>query len=186
MLQVVIYIAAMLHEGSSTTYFVKPDHSHYPSNNTHTLDHYLVNSDLYFTSHTRLQFFPGMYHLKSNFILQNVKNFTVTGIASVIDCKGLPINFKVTNVTLLTILNIEIANCGQISKLNSIYKIPGHVYDCSGMMCFKNCAAVWLTNITITPNPNTSGIVAINLFDTSFVGVKIVTNCEYSTIVYQE
>jgi len=72
-----LYVLATLHEGSSTTYFVKPSNGHSSNMNMHTLGYHIMNSHIYFASDTRLQFLQGIHQLKSDWIVQDVKNFTV-------------------------------------------------------------------------------------------------------------
>ena len=178
-----VIIVALLHKGSSTTYFVKSDDEHYSINSAHTLSHYLMNRNKYFTSHTKLQFLPGMHILQSDMVLQDVKNFTICGNDSIIHCNGLAITAGAVNVTNLTICNIEFANCGKRgSKALKHNHETVPYYNHSGVLYFNCCTTVKIIRVTITANSDVSGIVAINVFATevsSFVDVRIALNCGY-------
>ena len=64
---------------NSVVYHVVPD-DHYLDTNNNTLQHYLDNSEKYFTSNTQLVFLPGKHHLTTDLIVENVLNFTLTGV----------------------------------------------------------------------------------------------------------
>ena len=182
MLQLVLCVLATLDEGSSTTYFVKPDHEYYPNKNAHTLSYYLMNSNKYFSSYTQLQFLPGISLLKSDLILQDVKNFTLCGNASVIQCNGLAITVGIINVTNLMICNIHFDNCGK--RDSRVFKDNHETlpYNHSGVLYLNHCSTVKISRVIITANPDVSGIVVVNVFGTevsSFIDVRIVTSCGY-------
>ena len=66
---------------NSVVYHVVPD-DHYLDTNNNTLQHYLDNSEKYFTSHTQLVFLPGKHHLTTDLIVENVSNFTLRGYST--------------------------------------------------------------------------------------------------------
>ena len=81
---------------TSTVYHVMPDNHYHPiSDNTYTLQHYLNNTNKYFTSNTQLHFLPGRYYLNNDLIIQGVSNFSLIGnrtnevINTVINCTSL-------------------------------------------------------------------------------------------------
>ena len=182
MLQLVLCVLATLDEGSSTTYFVKPDHEYYPNKNAHTLSYYLMNSNKYFSSYTQLQFLPGIFLLKSDLILQDIKNFIICGNASVIHCNGLAITVGIINVTDLTIRNVHFANCGK--RDSRVFKDNHETlpYNHSGVLYLNHCSTVKISRVIITANPDVSGIIAVNIFApdvSSFIDVRIATSCGY-------
>ena len=101
-----------------TIYSVIPDEDYYYSNITchccHNLHHYQLNSTIHFTSNTQLFFFPGLHHLHSDLIIENVHNISFTGkkinTSIIINC-NLSVGLILRNVTNLIIENIIIRNC---------------------------------------------------------------------------
>ena len=88
-----LLVASLLHTTTSTIYYVIPDDHYHPINdNTYTLQHYLNNTNKYFTSNTQLHFLPGQYYLNNDLIIQGVSNFSLIGnrtnevINTVINC----------------------------------------------------------------------------------------------------
>ena len=113
-----LLVAALLHTTTSTVYYVTPDNHYYPINdNTHTLRHYLNNTNKYFTSNTQLHFLPGQYYLNNDLMIQGVSNFTFIGnrinevINTVINCT-LPAGIVVVDSSNIVIANIVMNECG--------------------------------------------------------------------------
>ena len=102
-------ILSLLCVANATLYHVIPDDDHYfINNNSFTLHHYLNNANKYFTSDNHLQFSPGQYNPTGNILIENVKNFLLTGsranevINTVITCTG-PSGVAVINNDDITI-----------------------------------------------------------------------------------
>ena len=111
-------VASLLHITTSTVYYVMPDNHYHPINdNTYTLQHYLNNTNKYFTSNTQLHFLPGQYYLNNDLIIQAVSNFSLTGnrtsevINTVINCTS-PAGIAVVGSSNILIANIVINECG--------------------------------------------------------------------------
>ena len=127
---------------SCAVYNVIPDddYDHYYSNTTcyhcHTLQYYHLNTTKYFTSNIRLFFFPGLHHIHSDLIIENVRNISFMGTninysnrSVIIDCNLLA-GFVLRNITNLVIENIWIKNC-QTQRFSQ-YSYPGIVIvECS-------------------------------------------------------
>jgi len=143
----------------------------------HTLDYYLMNSNEYFTSFTKLQFLPGLHSLQKDMILKDVENFTLCGNNSVVHCDGLPITVAIINVTNLMICDIEFANCGKRDSrvLKDDYETIPHIY--SGVLHLHHCTTVQISSVTITANSDVSGIVAVNTEKYGFGDIKVGINC---------
>ena len=109
--------ASLLHTTSSTVYYVIPDDHYTTNNNTYTLQHYLNNTNKYFTSHTQLHFLPGQYYLNTDLIIQHVSNLSLIGnrtnevINSVIKCTS-PAGIVVVGSSNIVITNFVMNECG--------------------------------------------------------------------------
>ena len=128
---------------SCAVYNVIPDddYDHYYSNTTtcyhcHTLQYYHLNTNKYFTSNIRLFFFPGLHHIHSDLVIENVNNISFIGTnisysnrSVIINCSLLA-GFVLRNITNLVIENIWIKNCQ--TQQFSQYGYPGIVIvECS-------------------------------------------------------
>ena len=103
-------------------------HDHYCPNTTchhcHNLQHYLLNITKYFTSNTQLLFLPGLHHLHTDLLVQNVHNISLIGSTAngttldtvIIQCNS-SVGIKMSNITDLTMANLAIVNC----KINRIF-----------------------------------------------------------------
>ena len=96
------------------SYTVIPDEGYYPNAtclHCHNLQYYLQNSSKYFPSNTQLLFLPGLHHLYTDFIIQNVHNVSIIGFNStVIHCNS-SAGIIIKNITNLLIENMVIKNC---------------------------------------------------------------------------
>ena len=109
---------SLLHITASTVHYVMPDNHYHPINdNTYTLQHYLSNTNKYFTSNTQLHFLPGQYYLNNDLMIQVVSNFSLIGnrtnevINTVINCTS-PAGIVVVNSSNIVITNIVMNDCG--------------------------------------------------------------------------
>ena len=102
-----------------TIYTVTPDDHYYPNttcHHCHNLQHYLLNITKYFTSNTQLLFLPGLHHLHTDLIVQNVHNISLIGstangtLDTIIQCKS-SVGIVMTNITNLIMRNMIIRNC---------------------------------------------------------------------------
>ena len=144
-----LLIASLLHTATSTVYYVMPDNHYHPiSDNTYTLQHYLNNTNKYFTSNTQLHFLSGQYYLNNDLIIQGVSNFSLIGnrtnevINTVINCTS-SAGIAVVGSSDTVIANIVTNECG--NDYNSI-KIDGSsiirrclislfVFNCNSFTC---------------------------------------------------
>ena len=113
-----LLVASLLHTATSTVYYVTPDNHYHPINdNTYTLQHYLNNTNKYFTSNTQLHFLPGQYYLNNDLIIQGVSNLSLIGnrtnevINTVINCTS-PAGIAVVGSSNIVIANIVMNECG--------------------------------------------------------------------------
>ena len=130
-----LLLSSLLHITTFTVYTVTPDDHYYPNttcHHCHNLQHYLLNITKYFTSNTQLLFLPGLHHLHTDLIIQNVHNISLIGSTAngtmldkvVIRCNA-AVGIVMTNITNLTMENMVIKNC--TTKSSQI-----------GIMDFKN------------------------------------------------
>ena len=108
-----------------------PDNHYHPINdNTYTLQHYLNNTNKYFTSNTQLHFLPGQYYLNNDLIIQSVSNLSLIGnrtnevIDTVINCTS-PAGIAVVSSSNIIIANIVMNECGNDYK-SFMSNIPVH------------------------------------------------------------
>ena len=160
-----------------TVYTVTPD-DHYYSNRSchhcHNLQHYLLNVTKYFTSNTQLIFLPGLHHLYTDLIIQNVHNVSLIGSTAngttldtvIIQCNS-SCGIVLSNITDLTMKNIAIKKCGITTKrlLNSSILL----YYEERSIIITQCLNVQLKHITIYGKNqyHTHSLLGINVFGNS-------------------
>ena len=164
-----LLLPSLLHCTAGSVYNVTPD-DHYYSNTTchhcHNLQHYLLNITKYFTSNTQLLFLPGLHHLHTDLILQNVHNISLIGSTTngttpdtVIQCNS-SVGIVLTNITNLVIKNIIISNCTKCC-----YK-----FFIGVDLFIEHCYSFQLDNVKIFGSPLTfhrSALVARNVLGSS-------------------
>ena len=175
-----LLVASLLHITTSTVYYVMPDNHYHPiSDNTHTLQHYLNNTNKYFTSNTQLHFLPGQYYLNNDLIIQGVTNFSLIGnrtnevINTVINCT-LPAGVVVVDSSNIVIANILINECGNdyTAFLNDYLIEENNIKQLTNLL-FLQCKLVTCTYFY--SKSNAGGIRFINLLvNTNFS--KSITN----------
>ena len=163
-----------------TVYSVIPDEDHYYSNITchccHNLNHYLLNSTIYFTSNTQLLFFPGLHHLHSDLIIENVHNMSFTGkkinTNIIISCNS-SVGLVLRNITNLVIENIIIRNCHTQCFLS--YGYPAIV--------ITECNYVKLNHVKIYHNMQTkvqrTSLLGLNIMGNSLLNHLTCDECLY-------
>ena len=114
---VIMLVTSLLHSTTSVYYVMPDDHYHPINDNTYTLQHYLNNTNKYFTSNTQLHFLQGQYYLNNDLIIQGVSNFSLIGnrtnevINTVINCTS-PAGIAVIGSSNIVIANIVMNECG--------------------------------------------------------------------------
>ena len=126
-----VLLLSLLHITTCTVYTVTPDDHYYPNttcHHCHNLQHYLLNITKYFTSNTQLLFLPGLHHLHTDLIIQNVHNISLIGSTTngtTLDTVIMSNTSAVSmiNITRLTIRNIIIDanNLSELAPLNIMY-----------------------------------------------------------------
>ena len=114
-----LLLSSLLHITTCTVYTVTSD-DHYHPNTTchhcHNLQHYLLNINKYFTSNTQLLFLPGLHHLHTDLIIQNVHNISLIGSTAnfttdvAVQLQTCMKVILIVNVTRLTMRNMKLFN----------------------------------------------------------------------------
>ena len=137
-----LLLSSLLHIMTCTVYTVTPDDHYYPNttcHHCHNLQHYLLNITKYFTSNIQLLFLPGLHHLHTDLIIQNVHNISLIGstctangttLDTVIQCNS-SVAIVMTNITYLTMKNMIIKHC--IMNLRP-YRIPVAIENCADVI----------------------------------------------------
>ena len=157
-----------VHIVTSTVYTVTPDDHYYPNttcHHCHNLQHYLLNITKYFTSNTQLLFLPGLHHLHTHLIIQNVHNISLIGstangttLDTVIQCNS-SVAIVMTNITDLTLSDITVKNCKCDRHMNAAILI-------------MECRNVQWTRVTVD-SISSNGIIGINVLgDSCFSYIK--------------
>ena len=147
-----LMLTCLAYSTNCVVYHVVPD-DHYLATNNNTLQHYLNNSEKYFTSHTQLVFLPGKHHLHTDLVVQHVVNLTIEGkemYNTAVYCTT-PAHINISNSDGINIRYLDIYKCGcyQIdSPFSSLY-----IFNCSDIsiddslvLCDKQCGLV-LVNV---------------------------------------
>ena len=145
---------------AGSVYNITPDDHYYPNTicrRCHNLQHYLFNTTKYFTSNTQLLFLPGLHHLHTDLIIQNVHNVSLIGSTTngttIIQCNS-SVGIVLTNITNLMVTNIAVQNCF------------GNEYN-NATVLIKQCTNVQLRHVVIEENNNSYGVVGINIMGDS-------------------
>ena len=152
----ILLFLSVVHIATCIVYTVTPD-DYYPNTTCHhcyNLQHYLLNVTKYFTSNTQLLFLPGLHHLHTDLIIQNVHNISLIGstangttLDTVIQCNS-SVAILMSNITNLTLSDITVKNCNCDRHSNTAILI-------------MECTNVQLRKITVDSN-NSNGIIGIN------------------------
>jgi len=118
-------------------YWVIPD-DHYSATNNETLQHYLNNSNKYFTSDTQLVFLPGKHHLVTDLVIHNVFNLTLSGIEemddAIIYCTRSAYIF-INSSDYITIGSLRVTECGVSQGKDLLATLDTLViYNCSNIL----------------------------------------------------
>ena len=152
-----------LHTTTSSVYNVTPDDHYYPDatcHHCHNLQHYLLNTTKYFTSNTQLLFLPGLHHLHTELIIQNVHNISLIGSTTngttpnTVIQRNSSVGIVMTNITNLIVTNITVRSC------------LGNEYN-NVTVLIKQCTNVQLRHVVIEESHDSYGIVGINILGDS-------------------
>ena len=186
---------SLLHITTCTVYTVIPDDHYYPNttcHHCHSLQHYLLNVTKYFTSNTQLLFLPGLHHLHTDLIIQNVHNISLIGstangttLDTVIQCNS-SYGILMNNITNLTVKNFTIQACQHLyvkfynhSLLS--YTMTWKQYF-SSVIIIKDCTSVLVHHLQMySENPHIN-IIEHRVFYYSLIGMNILGDSYFSHI----
>ena len=180
LLLLLLLLSSLLHITTCTVYTVTPDDHYYPNttcHHCHNLQHYLLNITKYFTSNTQLLFLPGLHHLHTHLIIQNVHNISLIGSTAnrtntVIQCNSS--YTLMVNISRLTIRNITICiNHSYLSSWHTLSWVP---------LTIKDCYFVSLHQIQLVyqqgKRDSVLALVAINIMGISYFSHVTCYDCE--------
>ena len=157
----------LLHTADSSVYTVIPDDHYYPNttcHHCHNLQHYLLNATKYFTSNTQLLFLPGIHHLNTDLIIQNVHNISLIGsetssthLVTIIDCNLLS-NIAIKEVSNVAIKNIVFSKCTSSSN----ERTNTSRNDVNASLIVLNCYHALMQNVMILSDERFS-LLAVNV-----------------------
>ena len=136
-----LLLSSLLHITTCTVYTVTPDDHYYPNttcHHCHNLQHYLLNITKYFTSNTQLLFLPGLHHLHTDLIIQNVHNISLIGGTANGTTLGTVIKCSDHHTTCVTIANVSMVTITTLI----IEAKPQQAY-----MIIKDCYFMLLNNL---------------------------------------
>ena len=168
-----LLLSSLLHITTCTVYTVTPDDHYYPNttcHHCHNLQHYLLNITKYFTSNTQLLFLPGLHHLHTDLIIQNVHNISLIGSTAngttldtvIIQCNS-SVGIVMSNITDLTMSNMIIRNCRTKSSQVGIRDFENDV-TCVILLC--SCFKVHMQCMEIYNTQLKTALVAYNILGT--------------------
>ena len=159
MLSAFYTILLLVNITTCTIYNVSPGNT--TCHHCHNLQHYLLNTTKYFVSNTQLLFLPGLHHLHTNFIIQNVHNISLIGSTTngttpdtVIQCDS-SVGIVLNSISNLVIQNIMIRNC-------SVQSFPFKT-----AMLISQCSFVALYNLQFDHPFHQFSILGTNIFGNS-------------------
>ena len=124
---------------------------------------YLPNLTQNFTSNTQLYFLPGLHHLSTDLIIQNVDNISIIGSvisattpSTVIQCAS-SVGIVMTNITNLTVKNIVIQNCE--SEHDSL----------QAAVFIKECNFIMLQLVHIYHASHVISLLGVNILGNSYL-----------------
>ena len=165
-----LLLSSLLHITTCTVYTVTPDDHYYPNttcHHCHNLQHYLLNITKYFTSNTQLLFLPGLHHLHTDLIIQNVHNISLIGSTA----NGTTLDTVIhSNSSLICLTNIS-----KLIIKNVVISCDIHVHHPPGWapLIIKDCSFIYLCRLHILSNSsnlplnNFFTLVAINVMGNS-------------------
>ena len=143
-----LMVTCLIYTTNCVVYYVVPD-DHYLDTDygNNTLQHYLNNSEIYFTSHAQLVFLPGKHHLHTDLVIQDVQNLTLQGNAqtevnnTIIYCSG-SAHVLINSSDYIAVKHLSVNECGvSQGKDSSAPLITLHSYNCS-FIALEDCEFV--------------------------------------------
>ena len=136
-------VTCLVYTTNCVLYYVVPD-DHYLDTDygNNTLQHYLNNSEKYFTSHTQIVFLPGKHQLHTDLVIQDVQNLTLQGNVpsemnnTIIYCVR-SAHVLINSSDDITITHLMVNECG-ISQGKELPLVTLQSYNCSHIMLLNS------------------------------------------------
>ena len=178
-----LLLLSLLQTTTSTVYIVTPDDPNTTCHHCHNLQHYLLNTTKYFTSNTQLLFLPGLYHLHTDLIIQNVHNISLVGNTTqdvVIQCVSETAGVLMINITNLAISNMIIKNC-QVTANSRRYKYLLIEMTTTVALIIKDCYFSSVSGIRVLNNISMDAKRNF-YFRNTILGVNILGNSYFNNV----
>ena len=173
-----LLLLSLLHITTCTVYTITPDDHYYPNTTCHpchNLQHYLLNITKYFTSNTQLLFLPGLHHLHTDLIIQNVHNISLIGSTFMAD--GVKQSTAIYITKLSSILIINVSNLTIKNLMISAENFQGSRESSEWiLLTIKDCSFVVLNNLPVYKSKKRTS------HDFSLVGINIMGNSFFNHI----
>ena len=168
-----LFFTLLLHttHANDNTYYVTTDEDHHypPTDNFHTLKHYLANATEFIRSHTFWYFLPGYHQLDTDLTITDIENFTLAGKNSTIVCGSLG-NLEIISVENFKLSSINFLNCGKKRYFDKI--------TISASIILTKCFSVQIYDIDIYIDMGIVGLYAKNVKNTlNITDLTIHVNC---------
>ena len=137
-----LIVSSLAYTTNCLVYYVVPD-DHYLATNNNTLQHYLNNSDTYFTSNAQLVFLPGKHHLHTDLTVENVMNISLHGVNqtemnnTIIHCTT-STRVVIINSDNICIRYISMKDCGGIIQ-KQYFTSSLNIINCSHILIQYLC-----------------------------------------------
>ena len=159
---IIVILTTVFCVTSSTVYNVTPDDNINGCYHCLNLKHYLANVSRHFISNTQLYFLPGLHHLPTDLIIQNIHNVSLIGSTAngttqdtVIQCNS-SVGIVMVNITNLTIKNMVIKDCKQHNSLQG------------AAVFIKECNFVRLHSVHIYHERHVISLLGLNVLGNSY------------------
>ena len=164
-----LLLSSLLHITICTVYTVTPDDHYYPNttcHHCHNLQHYLLNITKYFTSDTQLVFLPGIHHLHTDLIIQNVHNISLIGNTAN-GTSSVTVNMTNTFMLMINISKLTIRNIIISLNYDSVYVFFTSLYQAP--LTIENCSFVSLHQLQFNNESILEfALAAINIMGESY------------------
>ena len=184
-----LLLSSLLHITTCTVYTVTPDDHYYPNatcHHCHNLQHYLLNVTKYFTSNTQLLFLPGLHHLHTDLIIQNVHNISLIG--STADGKTLDTVIQLTHGEV----SITIINVSTLIIQNLLFELSDKKAETvEVLLTVKDCFSISLNHLRFKPLKYfalfyTFKLRGINIMGSSYLSHIVLPGASYIELFYNE
>ena len=115
----------------------------------------------------------GWYYLKTDFTVQGVRNISIIGNHSTIQCANSSFGIAIINVTNIVVQNLEISKCGKNHSNSLAITYTGPVYDDMPKLHWRSaillhyCVSVVIAKVSVSVDIGTDGMLVVNALSES-------------------